>query len=96
MTEAVAAEWAKDGVQVNMIAPGAFATQAQRAVLDDPAILAAPPAEDPRRSDRAAGRDRRPGLLPVVTTVGVRHRQLLHDRRWGAVQAVSPSERSHL
>ena len=40
MTEAVAAEWAKDGVQVNMIAPGAFATQAQRAVLDDPTVLA--------------------------------------------------------
>lgn len=40
LTEALAAEWASAGVQVNMIAPGAFATQAQRAVLDDPAVLA--------------------------------------------------------
>lgn len=40
LTEAAAAEWASRGVQVNMIAPGAFATEAQRAVLDDPEILA--------------------------------------------------------
>lgn len=40
MTEAVAAEWARYGVQVNMIAPGGFATDAQNAVLDDPDVLA--------------------------------------------------------
>jgi 2-deoxy-D-gluconate 3-dehydrogenase len=40
LTEASAAEWAGRGVQVNMIAPGAFATEAQRAVIDDPDILA--------------------------------------------------------
>lgn len=39
-TEAVAGEWAGRGVQVNAIAPGAFATDAQRSVLDDPAVLA--------------------------------------------------------
>jgi 2-deoxy-D-gluconate 3-dehydrogenase len=38
-TEAVAGEWARKGVQVNAIAPGAFATDAQGAVLGDPAIL---------------------------------------------------------
>jgi 2-deoxy-D-gluconate 3-dehydrogenase len=38
-TEAVAGEWAPKGVQVNAIAPGAFATSAQQAVLDSPAIL---------------------------------------------------------
>ena len=37
--EAVAAEWAKHHVQVNAIAPGAFATVAQQAVLDAPDIL---------------------------------------------------------
>jgi 2-deoxy-D-gluconate 3-dehydrogenase len=40
LTEAAAAEWARHGVQVNMIAPGAFATEAQRAVLESPEILA--------------------------------------------------------
>jgi 2-deoxy-D-gluconate 3-dehydrogenase len=38
-TKALAAEWASQGVQVNAIAPGAFATDAQRAVLDSPDIL---------------------------------------------------------
>jgi 2-dehydro-3-deoxy-D-gluconate 5-dehydrogenase len=40
MTEALAAEWAKHNVQVNCLAPGAFRTQAQRAVLDSPELLA--------------------------------------------------------
>lgn len=39
MTEALAAEWASSGVQVTAIAPGAFATDAQSVVLDDPELL---------------------------------------------------------
>ncbi len=39
-TKALAAEWANVGIQVNAIAPGAFDTDAQRAVLADPEILA--------------------------------------------------------
>lgn len=38
-TEALAAEWAGRGIQVNAIAPGAFATDAQAAVLGDPEVL---------------------------------------------------------
>jgi 2-deoxy-D-gluconate 3-dehydrogenase len=38
-TKALSAEWASQGVQVNAIAPGAFATDAQRAVLDSPDML---------------------------------------------------------
>lgn len=39
MTEALAAEWASKNVQVNAIAPGAFQTEAQQAVLDSPELL---------------------------------------------------------
>ncbi len=38
-TKALSAEWASKGVQVNAIAPGAFAPDAQRAVLESPEIL---------------------------------------------------------
>jgi 2-deoxy-D-gluconate 3-dehydrogenase len=38
-TEALAGEWASSHIQVNAIAPGAFATDAQRAVLEDSEIL---------------------------------------------------------
>jgi 2-deoxy-D-gluconate 3-dehydrogenase len=38
-TKALSAEWASKGIQVNAIAPGAFVTDAQRAVLDSPDIL---------------------------------------------------------
>lgn len=38
-TEALAAEWARHGVQVNCVAPGAFETDAQRAVLEDDDLL---------------------------------------------------------
>ena len=38
-TEALAAEWARHNIQVNCIAPGAFATDAQSAVLESPDLL---------------------------------------------------------
>jgi 2-deoxy-D-gluconate 3-dehydrogenase len=38
-TKALAAEWARFGVQVNAIAPGAFETDAQAAVTNDPETL---------------------------------------------------------
>lgn len=39
-TEALAAEWARDNVQVNCIAPGAFVTEAQKAVTGSPELNA--------------------------------------------------------
>jgi 2-dehydro-3-deoxy-D-gluconate 5-dehydrogenase len=39
-TEALAAEWARYGVQVNCIAPGAFVTEAQKAVTESPELMA--------------------------------------------------------
>jgi 2-deoxy-D-gluconate 3-dehydrogenase len=40
LTEALAAEWAAYDIQVNAIAPGAFVTEAQRAVLESETVLA--------------------------------------------------------
>lgn len=40
MTKALAGEWAKRGVQVNAIAPGAYETDAQSAVLESEEFLA--------------------------------------------------------
>lgn len=39
MTKALAAEWARYGIQVNAIAPGGFATEAQAAVVNNPDVL---------------------------------------------------------
>ncbi len=41
LTEALAGEWARYNIRVNVIAPGAFETDAQAAVLGDPDTLAA-------------------------------------------------------
>ena len=41
LTEALAGEWARYNIRVNVIAPGAFETDAQAAVLTDPDTLAA-------------------------------------------------------
>jgi 2-dehydro-3-deoxy-D-gluconate 5-dehydrogenase len=38
-TESLAAEWARHNIQINAIAPGAFATEAQRAVTSSPKLL---------------------------------------------------------
>ncbi|WP_328810496.1 SDR family NAD(P)-dependent oxidoreductase [Rhodococcus sp. NBC_00294] len=40
MTKALAAEWARHDIQVNAIAPGAFATEAQSFVTGNPDVLA--------------------------------------------------------
>ena len=40
-TKALAGEWARFGIQVNAIAPGAFETDAQAAVTGDPDVLTA-------------------------------------------------------
>ena len=38
-TESLASEWARHNIQVNAIAPGAFATEAQKAVTSSPEVL---------------------------------------------------------
>ena len=48
-TKALAAEWAKYGIQVNAIAPGAFETDAQKKVLESPDLLSRRIAKIPAR-----------------------------------------------
>lgn len=60
-TEALAAEWAAKNVQVNCIAPGAFVTEAQKAVTESADLLAKRVAKIP------AGRMADPGeLVPLA------------------------------
>jgi NAD(P)-dependent dehydrogenase (short-subunit alcohol dehydrogenase family) len=49
MTEALAGEWARYNVQVNCLAPGAFATDAQSEVTGSPTLLARRVAKIPAR-----------------------------------------------
>lgn len=49
LTEALSGEWARHQIRVNTIAPGAFETDAQGAVLDDPDMLAKRLAKIPAR-----------------------------------------------
>ena len=61
MTEALAAEWARHNVQVNCIAPGAFVTEAQKAVTESADLHARRVAKIP------AGRMADPGeLVPLA------------------------------
>jgi 2-deoxy-D-gluconate 3-dehydrogenase len=62
-TEALAAEWAAKNVQVNCIAPGAFTTDAQRAVTESPDLLARRVAKIP------AGRMAEPREIVPLTCV---------------------------
>lgn len=48
-TESLAAEWARHDIRVNVVAPGAFATSAQSAVLEDENILKARLKKIPQR-----------------------------------------------
>lgn len=48
-TESLAAEWARHNIRVNIVAPGAFATSAQSAVLEDENILKARLKKIPQR-----------------------------------------------
>lgn len=60
-TEALAAEWAPKNVQVNCVAPGAFVTEAQKAVTESPELHAKRIAKIP------AGRMADPAeLVPLV------------------------------
>ena len=88
-TEALAAEWARYGIRVNMIAPVRLRHRGAGAGPGRREDAGRAPAED---TDAPHGRPRRvgtPGLLPGVATVGVRHRLLFRHRRRRGGQALS-------
>lgn len=87
LTKALAAEWAASGVQVNAIAPGAFATDAQRAVLDSPDILQRRLRKIPVRR---MGQDREIG--PLACYLASRH----SDFMTGSVLVIDGGEVSRL
>ncbi len=86
-TKALAAEWAKGGVQVNAIAPGAFETDAQAAVLESPEMLTRRLRKIP--AGRMGGSDE---IGPLVCYLASRK----SDFATGAVYVIDGGESSRL
>lgn len=86
-TKALAGEWASSGVQVNAIAPGAFVTDAQKAVLSSPDILDRRLRKIPARR---MGEDREIGPLACYLS------SRLSDFVTGAVFVIDGGESSKL
>ena len=93
-TEALAAEWASKNVQVNCIAPGAFRTDAQKAVLESGRIAAAEGSQDSRRPHGRSGGDRPPGMLAGFSSLVVHDRRHLR-RRWRRIGKAVGNIRDH-
>ena len=87
-TKALAAEWAGRGVQVNAVAPGAFATDAQRAVLESPDLLARRDAQDPGAPHGPAPRRSARSSATSRPAVRLRDRERLRHRRRRIQQAL--------
>ena len=75
LTKTLALEWAKDGINVNALCPGPFATEINTPLLNDPA------AQRPDGSQRAAGPLGRPGRAGAGRRLPRVRRVELHDRR---------------
>ena len=86
-TKALAGEWAKGGVQVNAIAPGAFETDAQAAVLESPEMLTRRLRKIP--AGRMGGSDE---IGPLVCYLASRK----SDFATGAVYVIDGGESSRL
>lgn len=86
-TRALAGEWAKLGIQVNAIAPGAFATDAQAAVLESEEILTR------RLRKIPAGRMAQPEEMGALTCLLA---SPLGDFITGAVYVIDGGESSKL
>ena len=75
LTKTLALEWAKDGINVNALCPGPFATEINTPLLNDPAARAQ------MEANCAAGPLGRPGRAGPRGRVPRIRRIELHDRR---------------
>ena len=76
LTRVLALEWAGTGVTANAICPGAFGTEMNRPLLDDPERYKAFVAQHPDGPLGRARRADRRGRVPRVRGVVVRHRRV--------------------
>ena len=75
LTKTLALEWARDGINVNALCPGPFATEINTPLLNDPAARAQMEANVPLAPLGRPGRARAGRGVPRVRSVE------LHDRR---------------
>ena len=74
LTKTLALEWARDGINVNALCPGPFATEINTPLLNDPAARAADGGQRPAGALGRPGRAGPGGGLPGVGSLE------LHDR----------------
>ena len=93
MTRTLALEWARDGINVNALCPGPFATEINRPLLDDPVAREAHAGQGPPGPLGRPGRTRPRRRLPRLRGLQLRHRR--HDpgrrRLHGPVRLGRPS-----